>query len=102
MHMTTSTKVVAPFVALLALIFAAPGIATEYTSEATVLATFSCPEALPSDDARAAELKAYLAWMTVQHPDWVLAKTTGHRLYLLERHNCQKTIERIQATKSIH
>ena len=90
-----------PATLFLVLVFSTLSHATDYTLEATVLATFSCPEALPNDQARAAELKAYLDWMSVQHSDWPLAKATGYRLYLLERNNCRQTIAKIQATKSI-
>jgi hypothetical protein len=76
--------------------------ATDYTSAAAVSATFECPEALPSDQARAAELKAYLDWMRTQHPDWVAAKIIGSRLYLLELRHCDQTIAAIQATKAVH
>jgi hypothetical protein len=76
--------------------------ATDYTSAATVSATFQCPEALPSDEARAAELKAYIDWMRAQHPDWTPATTMGYRLYLLETRHCDTTIAAIQATKTVH
>jgi hypothetical protein len=76
--------------------------ATDYTSAATVSATFGCPEALPSDEARAAELKAYVDWMRAQHPDWTPAKVTGSRLYMLELRHCDKTIAAIQATNAVH
>ena len=76
--------------------------ATDYTSAATVSATFQCPEALPSDEARAAELKAYVDWMRAQHPDWTPATTMGYRLYLLETRHCDTAIAAIQATKTVH
>jgi hypothetical protein len=87
---------------LLAVVVAPVGRATDYTSAATVSATFQCPEQLPSDQARAAELKGYIDWMLGQHPDWSMPKITGTRLYLLEIHHCDKTLAAIQATKSIH
>jgi hypothetical protein len=76
--------------------------ATDYTSAATVSATFACPESLPSDEARAAELKAYLDWMRAQHPDWTPATITGARLYMLESHHCDQTIAAIATTKALH
>jgi hypothetical protein len=76
--------------------------ATDYTSAATVNATFQCPEVLASDEARAAELKAFLEWMRGQRPDWSMPKVTGYRLYLLEERHCDKTLAAIQATKAVH
>jgi hypothetical protein len=87
---------------LLAAVISPVGRATDYTSAATISATFQCPEELPSDEARAAELKGYIDWMHGQHPDWSMPKITGTRLYLLEMHHCTKTLDAIQATKSIH
>lgn len=78
------------------------GHATDYTSPATVNATFQCPAALASDEARGAELKAFLEWMHSQHPDWSMPKVTGFRLYLLEERRCEKTLAAIQTTKAIH
>lgn len=76
--------------------------ATDYTSAETVSATFECPEALPNDEARAVELKAYLDWMHTQHPDWPPAQILGSRMYLLQSHDCDKTIAAILATKALH
>ena len=78
------------------------GHATDYTSPDSVRATFQCPDRLPSDAARTAELMAYLDWMRSLHPDWSMPKVTGFRLYLLEEHHCDRTLAVIQATKSIH
>jgi hypothetical protein len=87
---------------LLAMAISAVSRATDYTSAATVNATFQCPEALANDEARATELKAFLDWMRSQHPGWSMPKVTGSRLYLLEAHHCDKTLAYIQETKSIH
>ena len=87
---------------LLAAVISPVGRATDYTSAATISATFQCPEELPSDEVRAAELKGYIDWMRGQHPDWSMPKITGTRLYLLEMHHCVETLAAIQATKSIH
>jgi hypothetical protein len=87
---------------LLAMVISPISHATDYTSAATISATFQCPEQLPSDAARAAELKGYIDWMHGQHPDWPMPEVIGARLYLLERYHCDKTLAVIQATKSIH
>jgi hypothetical protein len=87
---------------LLATLISPVGQATDYTSPGTVSATFQCPEELPGDQARAAELKGYIDWVRSQHPDWSMPKVTGTRLYLLEIHHCDKTLAAVQATKSIH
>ena len=76
--------------------------ATDYTSAATVSATFQCPEDLASDEARAAELKAFLGWIRGQHPDWSMPKVTGYRLFLLEERDCKGTLAVIQTTKAVH
>lgn len=76
--------------------------ATDYTSPATVHATFRCPESFATDAVRTAELQDFLDWMHLQHPDWSLPKITGYRLFLLEEFHCNKTIATIQTTKAVH
>jgi len=65
---------------------------TDYTSEATVLTTFQCPESLKDDAERATSLQEFMKWISALHPDWSAPKITGYRLYLLERHHCDKTL----------
>lgn len=91
-----------PAMLLLTAVGAAVCHATDYTSPATIGARFRCPEELAGDAARAAELKGYIDWMRGQHPDWSMPEVIGSRLYLLEKHHCDKTLAAIQATKSIH
>jgi hypothetical protein len=76
--------------------------ATDYTSPATVNATFKCPEGLADDAARTVELRGFLDWTHRQHPDWSMPKITGYRLYLLERLHCERTVTAISTTKVIH
>jgi hypothetical protein len=71
--------------------------ATDYTSEATVLATFQCPESLKDDAERASSLQEFMQWIRARHPDWSAPKITGYRLYLLERHHCDKTLAELRA-----
>jgi hypothetical protein len=92
---------------LMASLFVALGLspgcrATDYTSAATISATFRCPEDLPNDAARATELKGYIDWVHSQHPEWPMPEITGTRLFLLERNHCDKTLASIRTTKAIH
>jgi len=87
------------------LLFAAHGAAaaaTDYTSDATVLATFECPEALKDDAARRAASRDFSAWVHRSHPDWTAAKLTGYRLYVLEKHHCDKSIAAMRADAAKH
>ena len=73
------------------------GGATDYTSEATVIATFQYPESLKNDAERASSLQEFRTWMRTRHPDWSGPKITGYRLYLLERHHCDKALAEFRA-----
>jgi hypothetical protein len=86
--------------AILYLAVTTPVAAIDYTSEATVLATFECPESLKDDAARASSLREFLTWIQGLHPDWSSPKVTGYRLYLLERHHCDQTLAQLRANPS--
>jgi hypothetical protein len=74
--------------------------ATDYSSAATVAATFECPESQSSDAARASSLRHFMSWIRGLHPDWSTPKITGYRLYLLERNHCEQTLAKIRTDPS--
>jgi hypothetical protein len=77
--------------------------ATDFSSEASVAASFVCPETLKDDAERATALQQFMSWIRSLHPDWSAAKITGYRLYLLERNNCSQTLAKFHADpSSIH
>ena len=92
----------AALAAILLVILLPIAAATDYTSDATVLATFECPESLKDDAARAAAGIEFLTWIRGRHPHWSIAKVTGYRLYLLEKHHCDRSLAKIRASTSGH
>jgi hypothetical protein len=71
--------------------------ATDYSSEASVNATFECPEALKSDAERASSLRQFMSWIRGVHPDWPTPKIVGYRLFLLERYHCDQSLAKFRA-----
>ena len=84
------------------LILVATAWATDYTSDATVLATFECPESLKDDATRAAAGMQFLTWIRARHPHWSISKVIGYRLYLLNKHHCDQSLARIRSEASQH
>ena len=89
------TRTVLVAVALAAI--APSAMATEYTTDGAVLETFQCPEALKDDSERLLALKQYLTYMRDHHADWTIAKATGYRIQLLERHHCEESLEELRS-----
>jgi hypothetical protein len=88
---------IATFVAASLATFTASTMATDYSTDATILETFQCPESLKDDSARLAALQEFLKWMRDRHPDWTIAKATGYRLYLLERYHCEGSLSELRS-----
>lgn len=60
---------------------------------------FTCPEALPDDEAQAAEMRKFMAWMRAHHGDWTVGQVLEFRYGLLVRHQCVETLRAIDARK---
>jgi hypothetical protein len=71
--------------------------ATDYSSEASVSATFECPESLKNDAERAAALRQFMSWIRGIHPDWPAPKIVGYRLFLLERFHCEQSLAKFRS-----
>lgn len=57
---------------------------------------FRCPESLPNDEARKAEMKRFVDWGTGQHPDWDVPRLIAYRVSLLESNGCEQSLRSIR------
>jgi hypothetical protein len=87
----------ASLVAAILITSSATGFAAHHPSDAEMVETFRCPESLTDNSARLAALQQFLAWVRDHHSDWTIAKTTGYRLYLLEKHHCDRTLSQLRS-----
>lgn len=74
-------------------------VAKEPLSEVDFSKTFHCPEALPSDSARADAVHNFLLWAQQSHPDLTIEEIVELRIRLLEEHHCEKTLSRINGDR---
>lgn len=58
--------------------------------------SFQCPESLPTDEARKAEMKRFVDWGTVRHPDWDVQRLIAYRVSLLEANGCEQSLRSIR------
>jgi hypothetical protein len=78
---------------------ASPSAATESlpTLPADADSQFACPEALPSDQARTDELRAFLKMIIREAAGATLIDGMHFRREMLEKHGCLQTLQHLQA-----
>jgi hypothetical protein len=83
---------------LIAFVVSAPVWAAKAPlSDSKFDANFRCPEALPTAEDRDQAVLQFINWAQEAHGDWTIPQVLAFRMQLLEKHDCQETLENIRA-----